>query len=504
MPTNISYTNFLASNWSTILQNTSCESKNTGNESKETVPTGKLIIKDKSVKVEIILPGSEKKKMNLDEIIDFTKTILESDQFSTKSKVEILKNLKNFNIQLKEMIEQDPLARTKNCYSSTLFFSDDVEELCHSILNTSQKVETNEEKAARLLYQEESLGESEVNELKFLCKDNIGLLKEVSKYQDLNKNFIFLAEFLLLDLPHLSEKDKKDLIDFIFTQTYQNRSLFQHLMQQKNSNLLFDEILKTMTDDDYDQLTSKRKQILEYAYSDKRYQYVFLNESDVPEDLMKKMEQIKEKAARQVKPRNTESVKAWSYMLYQSSTTLFSNGKIDSVSTMRFERAQEYLEKKVFEGDSISFEDFCQAHKELTQGEVDHPGELRQTICATSGGKTHNYCPPVLLEQKAKEFFEWFNQGISRCDQGELNPILFASQALQRSVSYHFFENGNGRMSRLLMKYVLDRYNIVEPIRGQDCLDGVFPLDPRINQIDFINKIVKGLNKSLELLNKDK
>lgn len=94
-----------------------------------------------------------------------------------------------------------------------------------------------------------------------------------------------------------------------------------------------------------------------------------------------------------------------------------------------------------------------------------------------------------------------FNAGLIKCEQGELNPIIFAAQTNQRFVSFHPFENGKGRIPRLLMDYVLERFNLPSPDLGSNVLDAVFPMDPlKTNQEKFITKIINEMEGSRRIL----
>ncbi len=60
--------------------------------------------------------------------------------------------------------------------------------------------------------------------------------------------------------------------------------------------------------------------------------------------------------------------------------------------------------------------------------------------------------PPVELQPLLEEFFSWYNQADMKTNPAELAAILHL-----RFVTIHPFSDGNGRISRLMMNFVLHR-----------------------------------------------
>lgn len=54
-----------------------------------------------------------------------------------------------------------------------------------------------------------------------------------------------------------------------------------------------------------------------------------------------------------------------------------------------------------------------------------------------------------------KEFFEWY---VTNKKDKELNPVELAALVHYRFVTIHPFGDGNGRVSRLMMNYVLHKH----------------------------------------------
>ena len=75
----------------------------------------------------------------------------------------------------------------------------------------------------------------------------------------------------------------------------------------------------------------------------------------------------------------------------------------------------------------------------------DHPNSVR-----LQNGEIHHYTSPQETEQKMREMMEWFIENMS-----SMPPIIIAAELHYRFVSIHPFDDGNGRIARLLVNYVL-------------------------------------------------
>jgi Fic family protein len=83
----------------------------------------------------------------------------------------------------------------------------------------------------------------------------------------------------------------------------------------------------------------------------------------------------------------------------------------------------------------------------------DIAGKIRQHQIAISGSK---FVPPSPAEvyPLLREFFRWYE----RSKRG-LHPVELAALAHLKLVTIHPFADGNGRISRLLMNFILNRHN---------------------------------------------
>ena len=91
-------------------------------------------------------------------------------------------------------------------------------------------------------------------------------------------------------------------------------------------------------------------------------------------------------------------------------------------------------------------------HKQLFQDtKPDTAGKIRQHPVGISGSK---FLPsyPIELDFLLRDFFDWYHE-----NKKTLHPVQLAGLAHLKFVTIHPFGDGNGRLSRLLMNYVLHK-----------------------------------------------
>jgi Fic family protein len=91
-------------------------------------------------------------------------------------------------------------------------------------------------------------------------------------------------------------------------------------------------------------------------------------------------------------------------------------------------------------------------HKELfEQSKPDIAGRIREHQVAISGSK---FKPPYPIEiyPLLRDFFKWYTK-----NKNILHPVELAALVHLKFVTIHPFSDGNGRISRLMMNFVLNR-----------------------------------------------
>jgi len=95
-------------------------------------------------------------------------------------------------------------------------------------------------------------------------------------------------------------------------------------------------------------------------------------------------------------------------------------------------------------------------HKRLFQEtKPDIAGKVRAHQVAISGSR---FVPPspVEVQPLLREFFRWYDR-----NKSSMHPVELAAGVHLRFVTVHPFADGNGRMSRLLMNFVLHRHGFL-------------------------------------------
>ena len=91
-------------------------------------------------------------------------------------------------------------------------------------------------------------------------------------------------------------------------------------------------------------------------------------------------------------------------------------------------------------------------HKQLFQcTKPDVAGKIRQHQVGISGNKFHPPYP-IELDFLLRDFFGWYNQ-----NKKKIHPVHLAGLVHLKFVTIHPFGDGNGRISQLLMNYVLNK-----------------------------------------------
>lgn len=106
-----------------------------------------------------------------------------------------------------------------------------------------------------------------------------------------------------------------------------------------------------------------------------------------------------------------------------------------------------------FKGD-LSLLNILYWHNHLfKKTKIDIAGKIREHPVAIFGSK---FVPPLAIEVPIllNDFFDWYNK-----NKHKLNPIELAALVHLKFVTIHPFSDGNGRISRLLMNFVLNKNN---------------------------------------------
>ena len=145
---------------------------------------------------------------------------------------------------------------------------------------------------------------------------------------------------------------------------------------------------------------------------------------------------------------------------------------------------------------------------------VVHAGcyKTRPNSVITPTGERFEYASPEETPALMADLIQWYNQAEA---DGELTPVELAALFHYRYIRIHPFEDGNGRIARLLMNYILLRHGypmiVIRSKNKKTYLGALGKADKNVGPVpsdganatleqaqDFVNYITKQLEKTLE------
>ena len=107
--------------------------------------------------------------------------------------------------------------------------------------------------------------------------------------------------------------------------------------------------------------------------------------------------------------------------------------------------------------EDISIDLILKLHKICFQGSKSFAGKLRKVevvIKNNKGDIIHQGAPIKELKNELEEFINWYNE-----NKTEFKPLVLAAIIHNQFEYIHPFEDGNGRVGRLLLNYILLKNN---------------------------------------------
>lgn len=145
---------------------------------------------------------------------------------------------------------------------------------------------------------------------------------------------------------------------------------------------------------------------------------------------------------------------------------------------------------------------------------VVHAGcyKTRPNSVITPTGERFEYASPEETPALMTDLIQWYNQAE---EDGKLTPVELAAMFHYRYIRIHPFEDGNGRIARLLMNYILLRHGypmiVIRSKNKKAYLEALGKADKNIGPVpsdganatleqaqDFVNYIIKQVEQTLE------
>ena len=157
----------------------------------------------------------------------------------------------------------------------------------------------------------------------------------------------------------------------------------------------------------------------------------------------------------------------------------------DHLDIKGHKEALDYLERFVQAKEPLTLAAIRELHMLLLGEPYEVPAETpdgkpaRRTITpsqfktqpnhvTTATGERHYYASPEETPALMTDLVDWQRETWPEVEAGALHPIVFAADLHHRFAAIHPFDDGNGRMARLLMNLVLMRAGYVPAVLRQE------------------------------------
>ena len=152
------------------------------------------------------------------------------------------------------------------------------------------------------------------------------------------------------------------------------------------------------------------------------------------------------------------------------------------------------LLKEPYEADAVT-QDGRRVKRTITIGNYKTtPNNVR-----TSTGETYYFTPPEQVKPAMSDLIDWYRAQ----EQEAEHPIIIAATFHYRFVRIHPFDDGNGRMARLLMNMILIKHGytvaLVRIDGREEYIDKLEQVDRTENLTDFTHYIARCCEYSLNL-----
>lgn len=131
-----------------------------------------------------------------------------------------------------------------------------------------------------------------------------------------------------------------------------------------------------------------------------------------------------------------------------------------------------------------------------------HVGKYKETPnhVLTKTGEMFYFASPEETPAKMNDLMDWYKL---KKEDKEIEPIVFAAEFHYRFIVIHPFDDGNGRMARLLMNFILMQYGLPPVVvRTEDKENYFIALQEADGGMltPFVEYMAKGLLRSLEVM----
>ena len=166
----------------------------------------------------------------------------------------------------------------------------------------------------------------------------------------------------------------------------------------------------------------------------------------------------------------------------------------DRLNEVFIRNLHKALLKEPYQADAFT-QDGRRVKRTITIG--DYKTTPNNVIALT--GETYYFTPPEQVKPAMSDLIDWYREQ----EQEAEHPLIIAATFHYRFVRIHPFDDGNGRMARLLMNMILIKHGytvaLVRIDGREEYIDKLEQVDRTENLTDFIHYIAKCCEYSLNL-----
>lgn len=122
----------------------------------------------------------------------------------------------------------------------------------------------------------------------------------------------------------------------------------------------------------------------------------------------------------------------------------------EHLEAINHQEAIEFIQNRIKNNATLGEPDVTSLHTIILRGILPKEAGHYRSVAITIKDKSFSPCEPAAIPQEIEELFNWYEQ-----NKNSIHPIILAATVKERLVATHPFINGNGKVSRLIMNYIL-------------------------------------------------
>ncbi|MBP2030297.1 Fic family protein [Methanohalophilus levihalophilus] len=304
---------------------------------------------------------------------------------------------------------------------------------------------------------------------------------------------------LFIDV-YIEKRKQKDNTKFYLTHSYKVRGKTRKIRRYLGLNLSDTEIKarREKAEESILEELDSRKDLLKFSLTKKEILKLNEYDSDIH---IEHLDPLQWKAFTETFVYNTNAIEGSTVSFSEVHDILEDNSRArtgDELESIGVAEAVDYIRQT---DEELSLSLILKLHEMCFKGSKDFAGKLRDVEVIIRDGRgniVHQGIPSGEIERELNELTSWYRE-----NREEMKPLLLAALLHNQFEYIHPFEDGNGRVGRLLLNYALLQrgyppINILLEDRGEyyECLRLYSQEDNLENTLEFlVNQYSKGLDR---------